>query len=103
MVRKPRTVTRNRQPYLPLPRGSDTFIGLRRIAMKLIAVALATIVAALALQAQDKPASGTPARVGVLNIRDCMDKTRNNWIAEIEADVAKVQEAESGRATDLNP
>jgi Skp family chaperone for outer membrane proteins len=50
--------------------------------------------------AQDKPAG---ARTGVLNLRDCMDKSRNRWIADIEQELQKMQEAESGRATDLNP
>lgn len=64
------------------------------------------LLAALALQtgsakAQNNPAAG--GRTGVLNLRDCMDKTHNAWIAEIEAEVQKVQEAEAGRATDLNP
>src|SRR5690349_4603696 len=61
-----------------------------------------TLIAALALAAaQDKPAAG--ARSGTLNVRDCMDKTRNQWMAEIEQELAKMQEAASGRATDLNP
>lgn len=68
--------------------------------MKTAALALIAVLlpCALAFHSQDKG-----ARVGVLNIRDCMDKARNNRIAEIDAEVAKVQEAESGRATDLNP
>lgn len=69
--------------------------------MKLYAVAAVSIVAALAVGAARNQEKA--ARVGVLNIRDCMDKARNNWIAEIEAEVAKLAEAESGRATDLNP
>jgi len=61
----------------------------------------ALLVAGLVGQAQDKPAPA--ARAGVLNLRDCMDKTRNHWIAEIEQEVQKLSDAESGRATDLNP
>ena len=61
------------------------------------------LLAALALQArqQNNPAPG--ARTGVLNLRECTDKARNAWIAEIDAEVQKMQEAEAGRATDLNP
>ena len=61
------------------------------------------LLAALALQArpQNNPAPG--ARAGVINLRDCMDKTRNTWIAEIDAEVQKLQDAEAGRAIDLNP
>ena len=51
--------------------------------------------------AQDKPAAGS--RTGVLNLRDCLDKTRNAWIADIEQEIHKLQDAESGRAIDLNP
>jgi Skp family chaperone for outer membrane proteins len=63
------------------------------------AVAAVLLAAALAVGAsgQDK------ARCGVLNVRDCMDKARNQWMAEIEQELAKMQEASSGRATDLNP
>jgi Skp family chaperone for outer membrane proteins len=64
------------------------------------------LLVALALQAGPAKAQNNPAaggRTGVLNLRDCMDKARNPWIAEIEAEVQKVQEAEAGRATDLNP
>ena len=50
---------------------------------------------------QDKPAAR--ARTGVLNLRDCMDKAKNAWIADIEKEIQKLQEAESGRAIDLNP
>jgi len=73
-------------------------------AMKTAATALAlafVVWAATFTAAQDKPAAG--ARTGVLNLRDCMDKTRNTWIADIEVEIQKVQDAESGRATDLNP
>ena len=60
------------------------------------------LVALLALgAAQEKPPAG--ARSGVLNVRDCMDKARNAWMADIEQDLARMQEAASGRATDLNP
>ena len=64
------------------------------------------LLAALARQAGPAKAQNNPAaggRTGVLNLRDCMDKTRNTWIAEIDAEVQKVQDAEAGRATDLNP
>jgi Skp family chaperone for outer membrane proteins len=63
----------------------------------LVAVLLA---AAFAL-AQDKPAAG--GRSGVLNMRECMDKAHNVWIADIEQELQKMQEAEAGRAIDLNP
>jgi Skp family chaperone for outer membrane proteins len=72
-----------------------------------VLVAAVALAAAIAVQgptsagAQDKAGAG--ARTGVLNLRDCMDKTRNAWIAEIELELQKAQEAESGRATDLNP
>jgi Skp family chaperone for outer membrane proteins len=75
---------------------------LTHTAVAAVAIALA---AAIAFQgpasagAQDKAG----ARTGVLNLRDCMDKARNAWIAEIEQELQKAQEAESGRATDLNP
>jgi hypothetical protein len=63
------------------------------------AIALA---AGLSGNAQDKPAA--PAgHAGVLNLRDCMDKTRNSWIADIDLELQKLQEADSGRANDLNP
>jgi Skp family chaperone for outer membrane proteins len=65
------------------------------------ALALAVGAATFSAGAQDKPAVG--ARIGVLNLRDCLDKARNTWIADIEQEVHKLQEAESGRATDLNP
>jgi len=57
--------------------------------------------AAFAAGAQDKRVGG--ARTGVLNLRDCMDKSKNGWIADIEQEIQKMQEAESGRATDVNP
>src|SRR5436190_15236572 len=68
------------------------------------ALALAFVVwaATFTARAQDKPAAGG-ARTGVLNLRDCMDKARNAWIADIEQEIHKLQEAESGRAIDLNP
>jgi Skp family chaperone for outer membrane proteins len=68
------------------------------------AVALAVAIAVqgpVSAGTQDK--SGAGARTGVLNLRDCMDKTRNAWISEIDQELQKAQEAESGRATDLNP
>ena len=65
------------------------------------AVVAVLLVAALAAKAQNNAAPG--ARTGVLNLRDCLDKARNTWIAEIDAEVHKLQEAEAGRATDLNP
>ena len=68
--------------------------------MKIAVVLLATA-AVLVAAAQDKPAVG--ARTGVLNLRDCMDKSRNAWIADIEQEIHKITEAESGRAIDLNP
>jgi len=69
--------------------------------MKLSLVAVPLLALALLAAAQDKaPAAG---RVGVLNLRECMDKSRNTWIADIEIDLQKQQEADSGRATDLNP
>jgi Skp family chaperone for outer membrane proteins len=61
-------------------------------------MSLIALVAALSLQGA--PAGG---RVGVLNLRDCMDKTKNRWIADIDQELQKQQEADSGRATDLNP
>jgi Skp family chaperone for outer membrane proteins len=73
--------------------------------MKLISAASAAVavllLSAFLLQAQNAPAAG--ARSGVLNLRDCMDKAKNAWIADIEQEIQKLQEAESGRATDLNP
>jgi Skp family chaperone for outer membrane proteins len=66
--------------------------------MKIAAVVVAAAVVLVAA-AQDKPG----ARTGVLNLRDCMDKTKNTWIADIDQEIHKLQEAESGRAIDLNP
>jgi hypothetical protein len=51
---------------------------------------------------QEKP----PARSGrtaVLNVRDCLDHTRNVWIADIDLELQRLQEADAGRAGDLNP
>lgn len=71
---------------------------LNHIAVAALAV---TLVAALAVHGQDKvPAGG---RTGVLNLRDCLDKSRNHWIADIDQELQKQQEADAGRATDLNP
>jgi len=68
-----------------------------------LAAALAVaFAAALAGSAQDK-APASASRTGVLNLRDCMDKSRNTWIADIEVELQKQQDADSGRATDLNP
>ncbi|HLY74662.1 MAG TPA: hypothetical protein VKU80_11145 [Planctomycetota bacterium] len=58
--------------------------------------------AALAVHAQDKNAA-LGGRTGVLNLQDCMDKTQNHWIADVEFQLQKQQEADSGRANDLNP
>jgi len=70
--------------------------------MKTAAVAALLLAGTLAIAGtQDKPAAG--ARTGVLNLRECMDKVHNTWIADIEQEVQKLQEAESGRAIDLNP
>ena len=77
-----------------------------RIPTAASAVLAVMLLAALVLQAGSAKAQNNPApgaRTGVLNLRDCMDKARNPWVAEIEAEVQKVQDAESGRATDLNP
>ncbi|HZE96379.1 MAG TPA: hypothetical protein VE981_05105 [Planctomycetota bacterium] len=59
------------------------------------------VVALLAGSAQERPVGG--GRSAVLNLRECMDKARNHWITDIEVELQKVQEADSGRATDLNP
>jgi Skp family chaperone for outer membrane proteins len=59
------------------------------------------LAAALGVQGQDHPAGSNS--VGVLNLRDALDKTRNVWTADIELEIAKMTEAESGRANDLNP
>ena len=70
--------------------------------MRTTAAVLAVLfAAALAARAQNTPAPA--ARAGVLNLRECLDKTRNTWIAEIDAEVQKMQEADSSRAIDLNP
>ena len=50
--------------------------------MRTAAVVAVLLTAALAAGAQNNPAPG--ARTGVLNTRDCMDKTRNTWIAEMK-------------------
>ncbi len=73
-----------------------------KIALRMAAVPAVLIIAVLGLQAsgQDKPAG---ARTGVLQLRDSMDRGRNAWIAAIDAEIQKMQEAEAGRATDLNP
>jgi Skp family chaperone for outer membrane proteins len=64
------------------------------------AAALAVLLAgALALGAS----SQEKTRIGVLNVRECMDKTRNPWMAEIDDDVVKMQQADAGRASDPNP
>lgn len=68
------------------------------------AVALAAslgVLGAAPARSQEKPVPGS--RVGVLNLRDCFDKSRNAWVADIELEIQKLQEAEAGRATDLNP
>src|SRR5688572_14132960 len=80
---------------VPLGRpGTFILTGLERLKetpMKLATVAAvvtATLAAALLVQAtatpaaQDKPAAGS--RTGVLNLRDCLDWTRNSWIADID-------------------
>jgi Skp family chaperone for outer membrane proteins len=61
-------------------------------------MSLIALVASLSLQGA--PAGG---RVGVLNLRDCLDKTKNAWIADIDQELQKQTEADSGRASDLNP
>jgi Skp family chaperone for outer membrane proteins len=71
---------------------------LSHVAVTVLALSFA---AALAVQGQDKAPAG--GRVGVLNLRDCLDKTKNQWIADIDLELLKLQEADSGRATDLNP
>jgi Skp family chaperone for outer membrane proteins len=70
-----------------------------KIDPRTLAAAAVVLVAALAVGAsgQDKP------RSGVLNVRECMDKARNEWMADIDQDLLKMQEATSGRANDLNP
>jgi len=64
------------------------------------AIAGAGAVVALLGASQEK---APPGRTAVLNLRDCLDRTRNSWIADIEQELQKMQEADSGRATDLNP
>ena len=47
------------------------------------AAALAILIAAtLTVQGQDRPAAS--GRIGVLNLRDALDKTRNVWVADID-------------------
>lgn len=70
--------------------------------MKAMLAAVAVLAAALSAPAQDKPAPAG-GRVGVLNLRDCLDKSRNAWIADIDQELQKQADADSGRATDLNP
>jgi Skp family chaperone for outer membrane proteins len=73
-----------------------------RLDPRAAAAVAVTLVAALALGAsQEKPPAGP--RSAVLNVRDCMDKSRNPWMAEIDQELARMQEAASGRASDLNP
>jgi len=67
----------------------------------LAAAVVVVLAALLAGAAQDKAPAGS--RTGVLNLRDCMDKSKNAWIADIEVELQKQQDADSGRATDLNP
>jgi Skp family chaperone for outer membrane proteins len=68
-------------------------------ATAILAVLLAGALAVGA--AQEKPPAG--ARSGVLNVRECMDAARNAWMAEIDQELLKMQEAAAGRASDLNP
>lgn len=68
--------------------------------MKAIPIGLAVVSLALLGSVQDKPAGG---RVAVINLRDAMDKSRNPMIANIEVELQKQQDADSARATDLNP
>jgi Skp family chaperone for outer membrane proteins len=67
------------------------------------AVFAVILVGALAVRAggQDKAAPG--GRTAVLNVRECMDSARNQWVLEIQQEILKMQEADAGRATDLNP
>lgn len=76
------------------------------------AIVSVTIAGALAFQsgasARSRPgnpqeALGLSGRTAMLRMRDCMDPTQNSRIAADEAEVKKLQESESGRATDLNP
>jgi len=71
-----------------------------KIAPVVAALAGLAALAASAPAPQEKAPAG---RTGALNLRDCMDRSRNTWIADIELELQKQQEAESGRATDLNP
>ena len=66
------------------------------------AVAFALVLAA-ALPAQDPEKPPAAARVGVVSIRDCMEKGRNAWVADIELELQKIVEQDSGRSTDPNP
>jgi Skp family chaperone for outer membrane proteins len=68
--------------------------------MKTLPVILVAAVAVLAGASQEKAPSG---RSAVLNLRECMDRSRNVWIADIEQELQKQQEADAGRASDLNP
>ena|SRR5476651_1909071 len=61
---------------------------------------LSLIVLVAAMSLQGAPPGG---RVGVLNLHDCLDKTKNAWIADIDQELQKQTEADSGRASDLNP
>jgi hypothetical protein len=69
--------------------------------MRTAAVAAVLLVAVLAAGAQNVPAPGS--RAGVISIHECMDKARNAWIADIDAEVQKMQAADAGRTIDLNP
>jgi Skp family chaperone for outer membrane proteins len=71
-----------------------------KIAPVVAALAGLAALAASAPAPQEKAPAG---RTGALNLRDCLDRTRNAWIADIEVELQKQAEAESGRATDLNP
>jgi hypothetical protein len=66
----------------------------------LVALPLLAVILIAAAQGKQEKA---PGRTGVLNLRECFDKTRNLWIADIEIELQKQQEADSGRANDLNP
>jgi Skp family chaperone for outer membrane proteins len=76
-----------------------------KLDLRVAAAIAVTLVAALALRAgaQDKPAAGPTGRTAVLNVRECMDALRNQGMAEINEEIVKMQQADSGRATDLNP
>lgn len=71
-----------------------------KIAPVLAVLAGLAALAASAPAPQEKAPAG---RTGALNLRDCLDRSRNAWIADIEQELQKQQEADSGRATDLNP